>query len=232
MNLADLGFTQDIQDKLNEVPKIIQALVAMYITSAVFIGGTLIASIAAVVIIPKPSGKMIVRINFGCASLAAFFLLIGNLVISVGNREVVKKVTDIGNDIGLYAEQGHKFIAMIWATFALMLLAVGYWIYEIRAEKRRGSEAINRAIGGFSFGAKSEPAWSETSSGLASRENSFPQQHQQQQHGMGGEYPPTHAPVSPMSMDDIPLEEHNYGRGTHEPPPVSPLEQAGYGHRF
>lgn len=238
MNLADLGFTKDIQDKLNDIPKVIQAIVAMYIIAAISIGLTLVASIGAIFLVggPNSSGRIIVMSNLGLAGIAVFFLLIGNLITTVGSNKIVEKVTKVGNGIGLYAEQGNKFIALTWATFALMVLAVVYWIYELLAEKKRGSEAINRAIGGW--GPKSEPAWSETSSGLASRENSFPQQQgpgQGMVGGGGGGFPPTHAPtgmpVRPVSpMDDIPLEEHNYGRGTHEPSPVSPLEQAGYGY--
>ncbi|KUI60919.1 hypothetical protein VP1G_08116 [Cytospora mali] len=227
LNLADLGLTTDIQDKINDIPKIIKVLVSMYIIAAVCIGLGLVASIGAVLIMPNPSAQMIIIINLGLAGLAVLFLLIGNVLTTYGGKEIVKVVTKDGEKFGLSAEKGIKFLAITWATFGLMLLTVFYWGYEFFAEKKRGSEAINRAIGGFSFGPKSEPAWSETSSGLASRENSFPQQQHQ-----GGGFPPTHAPggmpVSPM--DEVPLEDHNYGRGTHEPQPVSPLEQGGYGY--
>lgn len=234
LNFADLGLTDDIQDKLNDVPKIIQAIVAMYIIAAIFIVLSLFGSCGAVALIPNSAGKKIVMGNLGLAGVAVFFLLIGNLITTIGSGVVVDKVTDLGDKFGLSAVRGGKFMALSWGAFALMLLAVFYWVYEFFAEKQRGSDAHERAIGGFSFGAgKSEAGWSETDSGLASRENSFPREQQQQQDGMGGGYPPTHAPggmgqpVSPM--DDVPLGGYNYGRGTHEPEPVSPLDQAGYG---
>ncbi|KUI72484.1 hypothetical protein VM1G_07624 [Cytospora mali] len=226
LDLADMGLATGIQDKINDIPKIIKVLVSMYIIAAVFIGLGLLASIGAVLVMPNPSAQLIIISNLGLAGLAVLFLLIGNVVTTRGSEEIVKVVTKDGKKFGLSAEKGIKFLAITWTTFGLMFLTVLYWAYEFFAEKKRGSEAINRAIGGFSFGPKSEPAWSETSSGLASRENSFPQQHQ------GGGFPPTHAPggmpVSPM--DEVPLEDHNYGRGTHEPQPVSPLEQGGYGY--
>ncbi|KAJ0117293.1 sur7 protein [Diaporthe amygdali] len=232
LNLADLGLTNDIQDKLDDVPKIIQAIVAMYIIAAIFIALSLFASIGAIALIPNSAGSKIVMGNLGLAGVALFFLLVGNLITTIGSGKVVEKVTELGDGIGLSAVRGGKFIALSWAAFALMLLVVFYWIYEFFAEKQRGSDAHNRAIGGFSFGhGKSEAGWSETDSGLASRENSFPRE---QQGGMAGGYPPTHAPsgmgqqpVSPM--DEVPLDGYNYGRGTHEPQPVSPLDQGGYG---
>lgn len=229
LNLADIGLTDDIQDKLDDVPKIIRAIVAMYIIAAIFIILSLFGSFGAIALIPNSAGRKIVMGNLGLAGVAVFFLLVGNLVTTIGSGVVVDKVTDLGDDIGLSAVRGGKFMALSWGAFALMLLAVFYWVYEFFAEKQRGSDAHNRAIGGFSFNnAKSEAGWSETDSGLASRENSFPRE-QQQQCG----YPPTHAPsgmgqpVSPM--DDVPLDGYNYGRGTHEPEPVSPLDQPGYG---
>lgn len=219
-----MGLTKDIQDKINDIPKIIRAIVATYIIAAGFILFNLVASVVAIIRIPNPSGQMIVTGNIGLASFAVIFLLIGNLITTIGSSKVVEEVTKHGNHLGLYAERGVKYMAVTWATFGLMLLTVFYWVYEFFAERRRGSEEINRAIGGFSFSPKSEPAWSDTSSGLASRENSFPRQNR------AGVFPPTHAPggrpVSPM--EDIPLDEPNYGRGTHEQGPVSPLEQWGY----
>lgn len=250
LNIADLGLTDDIQDKLNDVPKIIQAIVAMYIIAAIFILLALFGSCGAVALIPNSAGRTIVMGNLGLTGAAVFFLLIGNLVTTIGSGVVVDKVTDLGDDFGLSAVRGGKFMALSWGAFAVMLLAVFYWVYEFFAEKQRGSDAHDRAIGGFSFGGagKSEAGWSETDSGLASRENSFPQdqheqmQMQQEQGGYGGGYPPTHAndgghpgargqqPVSPM--DDVPLDGYNYGRGTHEPEPVSPLDQQGYARRY
>ncbi|KAL1873947.1 hypothetical protein Daus18300_003820 [Diaporthe australafricana] len=242
LNLADLGLTEDIQDKLDDVPKIIQAIVTMYIIAAIFIFLSIAGSFGAVALIPNSAGNKIVMGNLGLAGVALFFLLIGNLVTTIGSGQVVEKVTELGDKIGLSAVRGGKFMALSWAAFGLMLLVVLYWCYEFFAEKQRGSDAHNRAIGGFGFQERkleSDGGFSETSSGLASRENSFPPQQQQGGHPQDdysqndysqGALPPTHAPrgtgdpVSPYDEVDL-----NYGRGTHEPSPVSPLDQPGYG---
>ncbi|KAG6360873.1 hypothetical protein INS49_011940 [Diaporthe citri] len=229
LNIADLGLTDDIQDKLDDVPKIIQSIVAMYIIAAIFIILALFGSCGAIALIPNSAGRNIVMGNLGLAGVAVFFLLIGNLITTIGSGVVVDKVTDLGDKFGLSAVRGGKFMALSWGAFAVMLLVVFYWVYEFFAEKKRGSDEHNRAIGGFSFGhAKSEAGWSETDSGLASRENSFPREQQQDQ----GEYPPTHDPYAhraPRGMDPVsPLDEvslggYNNDRGTHEREPVSPL---------
>lgn len=248
LNLADLGLTEDIQDKLNDVPKIIQAIVAMYIIAAIFIFLSIAGSFGAVALIPNSAGNKIVMGNLGLAGVALFFLLIGNLVTTIGSGQVVEKVTELGDKIGLSAVRGGKFMALSWAAFGLMLLVVLYWCYEFFAEKQRGSDAHNRAIGGFGID-QGEKSFSETDSGLASRENSFPREEQgdypQGDYPQGGypqdsypqdsypqddNYPQeTGNPVSPLyPLYSVPLEGdngHNNGRGTHQPnaQPVSPL---------
>ncbi|KAG8162259.1 hypothetical protein KVR01_008024 [Diaporthe batatas] len=184
LNLADLGLTNDIQDKLDDVPKIIQAIVAMYIIGAIFVLLTLFGSCGAVALIPNAAGRTIVMGNLGLAGGAVFFLLIGNLITTVGSGVVVDKVTDLGDKIGLSAVRGGKFMALSWSAFVLMLLTVFYWVYEFFAEKQR---AHSRAIGGGSFGSrdlggadKFEGGMSETSSGSTSRTSSWEREQQRQ----------------------------------------------------
>lgn len=165
LNLADLGLTNDIQDKLDDVPKIIQAIVAMYIIGAIFVLLSLFGSCGAIALIPAAAGRTIVMGNLGLAGVAVFFLLIGNLITTIGSGVVVDKVTDLGDDIGLSAVRGGKFMALSWGAFVLMLLTVFYWVYEFFAEKQR---AHDRAIGGGDVlrGNKShEDEMSETGSG-------------------------------------------------------------------
>lgn len=178
LNLADLGLTNDIQDKLDDVPKIIQAIVAMYIIGAIFVLLSLFGSCGAIALIPNAAGRTIVMGNLGLAGVAVFFLLIGNLITTIGSGVVVEKVTDLGDDIGLSAVRGGKFLALSWGAFVLMLLTMFYWVYEFFAEKQR---AHSRAIGGgdlvgrdLSGTDKFEGAtMSETSSGTTSRTSSW-----------------------------------------------------------
>lgn len=181
LNLADLGFTEDIQSGLDIIPKAIKAIVAMYIIAAIFIGLNFFASIGAAILIPK-SGVILATANLGLAGFAVLFLLVGNLITTIGSSKVVDEVTEHGNGIGLYAERGSKFIAMTWATFALMLLCVFYWAYEFFAQRKRVSQVeiekirdtmvFNRSVGAENLskpGPGSSGYSSRTSSGLASQ---------------------------------------------------------------
>lgn len=148
--------------------------------------------------------------NLGLAGFAVLFLLAGNLITTIGSREVVKVVTEHGNKIGLYAEQGSKFMAMTWATLALMLLAVFYWVYEFFAQKKRNAQlelsrnsmAFNRPFGAENL-SKSEPgslSSSRTSSGFGAQEG----------------------------MVEVPIRNERTGRFQQQP--FSPPGQGSYGY--
>ncbi|KAI3401091.1 hypothetical protein diail_236 [Diaporthe ilicicola] len=229
INLADLGLTEDIQDKLNDVPKIIQAIVAMYIIAAIFIFLSMAGSFGAVALIPNSAGSKIVMGNLGLAGVALFFLLIGNLVTTIGSGQVVEKVSELGDKIGLSAVRGGKFLALSWAAFVLMLLVVFYWCYEFFAEKQRGSDAHNRAIGGLGFGhGKSEAGFSETDSGIREEQDGYqvdpPEDVSPQNYAHDGMDRPVSS-VSPR-MDNVDL-------GTYNQSPMSPNRgEPEYGRRY
>lgn len=142
LNIAGLGFTDEIQDKLDLVPQIIKAIVAMYIITAVFIILSLFGSCAAIVLINKPrGGGGIIKINLGLTVVALVFLFIGNMVTTLGGKKVVGEVRTLGEKFGLSAKIGDKFLWLSWAAFVLMLLAVCYWLYElVFGEKKRAKE--------------------------------------------------------------------------------------------
>lgn len=138
LNIADLGLTDEIQDKLDLFPKIIKAIVAMYIIAAVFIVLSFFGSCAAIALVNKSGGRSIIKINLGLAFAAFLFLLIGNAIVTAGRHEVVSKVKTLGEKFGLSAKGGDKFRALSWAPFVLMSLALIYWAWEIVfGEKKR-----------------------------------------------------------------------------------------------
>lgn len=210
LNLADLGLTNDIQDKLDDIPRIIQAIVAMYIIGAIFVLLCLFGSFGAIAVIPNSDARMIVMGNAGLAGGAVFFLLIGNLITTIGSGVVVDKVTDLGDDIGLSAVRGGKFMALSWGAFVLMLLTVSYWSYEFFAEKKRSHD---RAIGGGQvlrgFPGKPEGSMSETNSTITPQDSWRSDQTQQEippaQYQMdSNEYNGTReGDVSPMHEVDL-----------------------------
>ncbi|CAN8099917.1 unnamed protein product [Discula destructiva] len=147
ISLSDLGITQKIESKLSKLPTIFEALAAIYIVSAIFAALTLLSSLASVFILPSPSRKLLLA-DAVLAVLAMLFVLVGSLMYTIGASAVVGKIQDLGaGDAGLDVQVGTKFQALTWASFALMLVAAGYWVYElvVAFKARRRERRVQRS---------------------------------------------------------------------------------------
>lgn len=146
ISLSDLGITDDLQDKLDDLPKLFQALAIMYILGVAFSGLAILGSAAGLFIIPS-GGRKIPLVNFLFAALAMLFLLVGSLLTTIGGKKVKDEIQKRGgDDIGLEVELGNKFVALTWAAFALMALATFYWIYETITAHRSRSRGAGRHV--------------------------------------------------------------------------------------
>ena len=74
------------------------------------------------------TGRLTSCLNFLLAIVAFLALAISSAIVTA----IIVKVTDLinqyGNDVGLYAYKGRKFLAMTWAATAAMLLALVAWV--------------------------------------------------------------------------------------------------------
>lgn len=146
LDLADIGMVQDVVDSIDSVihtlNTCVEAILAMYIIACLFLGGSMVLSVWAVFALTwttEPgvhktvSGRtknIALYSNLATAYLATFFLLIGNLVTTIGGKYVVEKVREHGKEFGLYAYMGGKFLALSWAAFAMVMVAALLWTFQ------------------------------------------------------------------------------------------------------
>ncbi|OIW32207.1 hypothetical protein CONLIGDRAFT_572961 [Coniochaeta ligniaria NRRL 30616] len=155
LNLADLGFTKDLQDEFNKIPHLLMALAVIYILAVGFTGLSFLGSVAALGLFNSAKARLVVLANLGMAGLAAILLLVGSLTTTVGAREAAHKLDDLGEDIGLRATAGGKFLGMTWAAAGLMIIAVGYWGWEVVQSRKRGVGRFEEKVGGGRYSAES-----------------------------------------------------------------------------
>lgn len=140
LNLADLGFTKDLQNEFDRIPRILLALAVIYILAVGFTGLAFLAAVAAMVMLPGYGrSRLLVLMNLGIVALGFLALLAGSLATTVGARPVVNKINDFGEDIGLTAMVGRKFLGLTWAAVGLMAVALGYWVWELRESRKYGA---------------------------------------------------------------------------------------------
>ncbi|KAJ4157592.1 hypothetical protein NW754_009235 [Fusarium falciforme] len=74
-------------------------------------------------------------------SLAAFFLFRAAVIlVTVAGDKGVDKINDVGDDVGISASLGTKFLALTWASSGLMIAATVYWATHLclmRRERKR-----------------------------------------------------------------------------------------------
>lgn len=140
VTLNDLNWPEDIQTGINTLNALMAAMFVLYVIAICFIFLALLAALFAVL----TSGRLSACLNFMIATLA--FLAIG-LASALVTAVMVKGSSIInryGNDIGLQASYGGKFLAITWAATGVMLIALLAWIVEF-CVGRRSSKRQNYA---------------------------------------------------------------------------------------
>ncbi|KAJ4422076.1 hypothetical protein N0V82_003268 [Gnomoniopsis sp. IMI 355080] len=146
LDLADIGMVQNvtksIDDVMHTLNSCVEAILAMYIIACLFIGASMVLSVWAVFALTwttEPgvhktvSGRtknIALYSNLATAYLGTGFLLIGNLITTIGGKYVVEKVREHGEGLGLNAYRGGKFLALSWAAFAMVLIAAMLWTFQ------------------------------------------------------------------------------------------------------
>lgn len=144
VTIADLGVSQDVQDKLNDLPKLAKALAAVFIVSCLLTGLSMLGSLAGFLLLPH-KGRTISFFNFILALLAVILLLASSLVATIGPKEATKQLQNNNIDaIGLEVISSTKLQSLTWAAFALMAISMFYWFYELVVEcvRRRRTGAF------------------------------------------------------------------------------------------
>ena len=137
LNLSDIDWPSDIQDGLDALNIALDALFVLYAVGIAAAGLSIFTSLVAFFL----HGSRLVSFgNWGLASLSFFTLLVASIIITIVQKEAVDLLNKHGNDIGLYAYQGKKYLILTWVAVAVMLLAVTAWVVEFcigRKNRRR-----------------------------------------------------------------------------------------------
>ncbi|KAI9736365.1 MAG: hypothetical protein M1834_001252 [Cirrosporium novae-zelandiae] len=133
INLTDLDWPDDIDDKIQDVKTASKALFVLYCIGIAAAGISVLASIAAVII----DGRLIAFVNFILALIAFLGLGIASAIVTVVVVKVVDAVNKYGDDISISATKGNKFLGMTWAATALMLIAAMGWVLDCCAGRKK-----------------------------------------------------------------------------------------------
>lgn len=137
MNLADINWPDDIQDSIDLLNTALLVTFVFYVLAVGFSGLAMVASAGAFFLFAR---RGVNAVNVILSGLAALVLLIASIVVTVAGKKGVNKINDVGDDVGLSASVGKKFLALTWAAAALMIIAAIYWVMHLclmRRERKR-----------------------------------------------------------------------------------------------
>ncbi|KAF5699648.1 hypothetical protein FGLOB1_11235 [Fusarium globosum] len=137
MNLADINWPDDIQDSIDLLNTALLVTFVFYVLAVGFSGLAMVASAGAFFLFAR---RGVNAVNVILSGLAALVLLIASILVTVAGKKGVNKIKDVGDDVGLSASVGKKFLALTWAAAALMIIAAIYWVMHLclmRRERKR-----------------------------------------------------------------------------------------------
>ncbi|KAI8672913.1 hypothetical protein NCS56_00755700 [Fusarium sp. Ph1] len=137
LSLTDINWPDDIQDSIDMLNSALLALFVLYVLGVGFSGLAMLGSLAAFFLFSR---RGVNAANLGLASLAALCLTVGSILVTVAGDKGVDKINDVGDDVGISASLGTKFLALTWASSGLMIAATVYWATHLclmRRERKR-----------------------------------------------------------------------------------------------
>lgn len=144
----------------------LEALFVFYAMGAAAAG---LASFTAFIALFFHGPRIVSFCNWGVTSFSFFTLLIASLIVTIVQIKAVDLVNKYGNDIGLYAYRGTKYLILTWVADGVMLAAVTVWAVEFcigrKNRKREYTEKVNSG-GGWLSGRKRSDEASLTRSGV------------------------------------------------------------------
>lgn len=160
VSLLDLGFTSDIQDSIDALNTVLKAFTALLIVGIGFTGLSLLASVAALFLIPRRE-RPVLFANTVLSGAALAFLVLSGLLGTVGASIAEDKVNKLGEDIGLAAKMGEGYVILTWVGVGLMLVAFGYWLWQFMRFKNGRRMTVN--------GGRKHPRDSEESAAMGEK---------------------------------------------------------------
>ncbi len=137
VTLKDLGWPDKIQQGIDAVNGLLAATFVLYCIGIAFAGILIISSFLAIF----STGRLLSIVNLIMAFLSFLALVIASAIVTAFMVKVTDVINENGNDIGVYANKGSKFLAITWAATGAMFLALLSWIVLFilgRKQRRRG----------------------------------------------------------------------------------------------
>lgn len=136
VTLDDINWPSDIDTGIKTLNALMAAMFVLYCIAIALIFVSLFAAAAAILL----SGRLSACVNFLVAVLAFIAIGLASALVTAVIVKASRIINDKGNQIGLQANWGGKFLALTWAATALMLIVILTWVVEFCMGRRRNKQ--------------------------------------------------------------------------------------------
>ncbi|KAG9244904.1 actin cortical patch SUR7/pH-response regulator pali [Calycina marina] len=147
ISLTDIDWSDKLQDGINALNVAMDATFVLYAIGIAAAGLAILTSLIAFFL---HGSRLISFGNWGLASIAFIAFLICSIIITIVQKKFTSIINKYGNDIGLYAHRGSKYLVITWVATAVMFLAMVAWVVEFCiGRKKRSREYTEKRSGGW-----------------------------------------------------------------------------------
>ena len=126
INLTALHWPSAVDDGLAALRMAQRAAFVLYCIGIAFIGIATIFALISLVL----SGRLSALVNILLSGLAFLTIGIASAITTVVAVKADHVINHYGNDVGISASKGGKFLAITWAATGLVFLSLIYWMFE------------------------------------------------------------------------------------------------------
>lgn len=132
VTLKDLKWPEDIQSGIDALNALMVAMFVLYVVAICLIFVALVAAAVGLL----TSGRLSACVNFLIAILAFLAIGLASALVTAVMVRGTRILNKYGNDIGVEAYKGSKFLALTWAATGLMFIVLIIWVVEIFIGRR------------------------------------------------------------------------------------------------
>lgn len=137
VDLEDLDWPEEIDQGMRALAVAQHAVFILYCITIAFIFVALVASLACVFVAQGRVGSFV---NVVLDLLAFLAVGIASGIVTAVAMKAAELINRYGDDVGVSAQRGGKFLAVTWAATALMLLSSSVWCFEcVKGRRERGT---------------------------------------------------------------------------------------------
>ncbi|KAK7981856.1 hypothetical protein PG996_009541 [Apiospora saccharicola] len=135
LNPADLKIPEGIQEAINYVNGFLLAVFVLYVIGIGFSGIVFLLCIGAITIGPSTLFSLASAVT---ATLAALALGIASAIATAIAKKGASEINDKGDEVGISAKAGSKFMIITWVAFGAIVVALISWIGIWLKNRRSG----------------------------------------------------------------------------------------------